>query len=50
LKQGETESSLSSTEEYKNADQVLNSYYELHGGELVMEGESDPKDIRENDF
>lgn len=47
---GETESSLASTEEYKDADQVLNSYYELHGGQLVMEAESEPKDLREDDY
>lgn len=49
-KQGETESELSTTEEYKNADEALKSYYELHGGQLVMEAESEPKDIREDDF
>lgn len=49
-KQGETESELSATEEYKNADEALKSYYELHGGQLVMEAESEPKDIREDDF
>lgn len=50
IKKGETESSLASTEEYKDADQVLNSYYELHGGQLVMEAESEPKDLREDDY
>lgn len=48
--QGETESTLASTEEYKNANEALNSYYELHGGQLVMEAEAEPKDLREDDF
>lgn len=49
-KQGETESELSETQEYKDADEALKSYYELHGGELVMEAESEPKDLREDDY
>jgi hypothetical protein len=48
--QGETESEVSETSEYKAADEALQSYYELHGGQLVMEAESEPKDIREDDF
>ncbi|KAK9896410.1 TBCA-domain-containing protein [Cystobasidium minutum MCA 4210] len=47
---GETESELKESEEYKNADDALAAYYELHGGELVMEAESEPKDLREDDY
>jgi hypothetical protein len=50
LIQGEAESTLSDSQEYKNADSVLNQYYELDNGKLVMEGESEPKDIREDDY
>lgn len=49
-KKAEQESSLGDTKEYKEASQVLDKYYELDGGKHVMEAESEPSDIRDDDY
>ena len=48
--QGEHESTLKDTKEYREADEALGRYYDLDGGKHVMEAETEPKDIREDDY
>ena len=48
--QGEHESTLKDTKEYRGADEALGRYYDLDGGKHVMEAENEPKDIREDDY